>query len=85
MSEPVVDFDSLTLLLKASSKDQIRELLVSAFEGRFDADWHKNTAAQALVASLALDSAEEADKLLRAVGCLVKVRSEVETLGALNG
>jgi len=73
MSEPVVDFDSLTLLLGASSKDQIRELLVSAFEGRFDVGWPNKDATKALVAALAVDSAEEAGKLLRAVGSLVKL------------
>lgn len=73
MSEPVVDFESLTLLLKASSKDQIRELLVSAFDRRFDAGWPQNEAAEALVNSLGLESVDEATKLFLAVRGLVKL------------
>ena len=73
MAEPAVDFDSLILLLKASSKDQIRELLVNAFERRFDACWPQKDAVDALAASLALESPEEATKLMKAVSGLVKV------------
>jgi len=73
MSEPAVDFAALTSLLKASSKDQIREILVGAFDRRFDAGWPHNDAAQALVSSLALDSVGEAVNLLSAVTGLVKL------------
>ena len=74
MSEPSVDFDFLTLLLKASSKDQIRELLVGAFERRFDAGYPSKDAADAAVSALALEDANDGEKLLRAVRAFVKVR-----------
>ena len=73
MTEINVDFDSLTLLLKASSKDQIRELLVSAFDRRFDAGWPSKDAVDAAVETLALEAAVEGDNLLRAIKAFVKV------------
>lgn len=73
MSEPSVDFDFLTLLLKASSKDQIRELLVGAFERRFDPGYPSKDAADAAVSALALEDANDGEKLLRAVRAFVKL------------
>jgi len=73
MTEINVDFDSLTLLLKASSKDQIRELLVSAFDRRFDAGWPSKDAVDAAVETLALEAAVEGDNLLRAIKAFVKL------------
>jgi len=73
MSEPSVDFETLTLLLKASSKDQIRELLVVAFENRLAASWPAKEAVDAAVSALGLEDAAEGEKLLRAVGAFVKL------------
>lgn len=73
MSEPVVDYESLSLLLKASSKDQIRELLVSAFDRRFDAAFPATDAVENAKATLNLDSQDEVQKLLMAVKAFVKL------------
>jgi len=73
MSEPTVDFDSLTLLLKASAKDQIRDLFVGAFERRFDSSWPSTEVVDAAVTSINLEDAAEGEKLLSAVSSFVKL------------
>ena len=56
--------------------------MVAAFDHRFDAGWPRKDAADALAASLVLDSPDEGLKLMAAVAALVKVSLGVPLRGA---
>jgi len=68
----VIEFASLTSLLKASSKDQIRDLLSLSFDRRHAQAWPDHGAIELWKTNLGLEI-EEASELLTAVKSLVAV------------